>query len=278
MTERANSTSSTAGAGAATAVAAPPPDPRFVQRDPREIRTMIARLGVEERPLLVSFGGEGDVIHSQALGLSDDGRSVFLEWGPDDDTSRQVIDARTVSCQAELDSVRLHFALELRAGRLEYRKVFVARLPDLVFRVQRREYYRLPVEPTDGVVCRIALPQPGGPPRDAGVVVADLSGGGMAVRVPMALGAQLRLHVELGGCVLTLAEAGPLQTRVRVRNLARVVDDQGQAWVRVGLQFLDLRVGHIGQVQRFLGQVERRRRDEARAAAGREAAAARHGR
>jgi c-di-GMP-binding flagellar brake protein YcgR len=175
-----------------------------------------------------------------------------------------VLQCETVSCQAELDNVRLHFVLEPTAGRLRYSKVFAARVPDLMIRVQRREYYRLAIEPADGVRCTLLLPQPGGAAKETEVELVDLSGGGMAFRVPLALGAQLRLHVELPGCTLTLADAGALGTRVRIRNLMKHLDADGVAWVRAGAQFLDLRVGHIAQVQRLIGAIERRRRDEER--------------
>ena len=241
-----------------------PTDPRFVQRDHREILRLVKRLITEELATLLSFGAEGDVIHTRLLDLSDDGRSVFAEWGPDDAVSQRVIDAGPVSCQAEIDNVRLHFVLEPKAGRLRYEKVFVARLPDLVFRVQRREYFRLPIRPQDRVVCSLVLPRPDGTTRTADVQLVDLSGGGMALCVAMALGAQLRLHVELAGCTLDLADAGTLPTRLRIRNLSKVAVDDGEAWIRVGAQFLDLRVGHIAQVQRFIGHIERRRRDEER--------------
>lgn len=252
-----------------------PVDPRFVQRDHREILTAVRRMAKEEIPILLVHGGEGEVIHTRVLDLSDDGRSLFLEWGPDDAVSQQVIDAGTVSCQAELDNVRLHFAVEPVLGRLQYLKAFACRVPDLIMRVQRREYYRLPIEPGDEVACAVELPLPNGTVRSVDVALVDLSGGGMSFRVPMVQGARLRLHGELGPCRVTLADAGELDTRLRVRNLLRIADaDTGQPWVRAGCQFLDLRVGHIAQVQRFIGHIERRRRAEERQRAELEARAA----
>ena len=239
-------------------------DPRYTQRDRGEIRRMLRRLSTEQTPVLMVGGGEGDVLHTTVLDLSDDERSLFLEWGPDDATSERVIGAGTVSCQAEVDQVRLHFAIVPTVGRLQYRKVFRATVPELVFRVQRREYYRLPIDGADGVVCALVLPHPDGQARSTVVPLVDLSGGGLSFRVPLPIGAQLRLHVELARCTLTLADAGGLSTRVAVRNLTKVTEDDGTAWVRVGAQFLDLRVGHIAQVQRFIGFIERARREQER--------------
>lgn len=239
-------------------------DPRLVLRDHREIVVTMRRLLAEETPVLISYGAEGEVVHSRVIAVSGDGRSMSLEWGPDDATSQHVLDAGTVSCQAELDNVRLHFAVEPTLGRVQYLKAFAGKVPDLMMRVQRREYYRLLVEPCDGVACTVELRRPDGAVREAEVALVDLSGGGMSFKLPLVLGAQLRLHAELVVSKLALADAGELSTRVRVRNLARHQGDDGQSWVRAGCQFLDLRVGHIAAVQRFIGHIERKRRAEER--------------
>jgi flagellar brake protein len=246
-------------------------DPRFVQRDHREIVVTMRRLRDEEVPVLISYGAEGDVVHSRVIEVAGDGRTMSLEWGPDDATSAHVLDAGTVACQAELDNVRLHFAVEPSLGRVQYLKAFAAKVPDLMMRVQRREYYRLLIEPPDGVMCTIELRRPDGSMRDVEVALVDLSGGGMSFKLPLVLGAQLRLHAELIVPRLALADAGELSTRVRVRNLARHQADDGQSWVRAGCQFLDLRVGHIAAVQRFIGHIERQRRADERQRAEREA-------
>ena len=249
-------------------------DPRYTQRDRREILRVLRRLVADQVPVLLVGAGEGDVLHTTLLDVAADERSLFFEWGPDDETTERLIeDGVAVSCQAEVDQVRLHFAIEPTVGRLQYRKVLRAPLPELMFRVQRREYYRLPIVATDGVVCTLLLPHPDGASRPTGVELVNLSGGGLAFRVPLPLGAQLRLHVELSGGTLTFANAGVLATRLRVRNLTKVTDESGNATVRVGAQFLDLRVGHIAQVQRFIGFIERRRRDEERRRADLEARA-----
>lgn len=239
-------------------------DPRLVQRDHREIVLAMRRLVREDVPVLLSYGGEGDVVHTRVLDVAADGRSMFLEWGPDDTVSQLVLDAGAVPCQAELDNVRLHFAIEPALGRVEYLKAFAAKVPDLMMRVQRREYYRLAIEPDDGVGCTVELRRPDGSTREAEVTLVDLSGGGMSFRLPLVLGAQLRLHAELLVTKLALADAGELETRVRIRNLARFQGDEGQSWVRAGCQFLDLRVGHIATVQRVIGHIERQRRAEER--------------
>lgn len=239
-------------------------DPRLVQRDHREIVVAMRRLLAEETPVLISYGAEGDVVHSRVVQVAGDGRSLALEWGPDDATSQHVLDAGTVACQAELDNVRLHFVLEPSVGRVQYLKAFAGKVPDLMMRVQRREYYRLLIEPQDGVSCTVELRRPDSTTRDAEVALVDLSGGGMSFKLPLVLGAQLRLQAELVVGRLALADAGELSTRVRVRNLARQQGDDGQSWVRAGCQFLDLRVGHIAAVQRFIGHIERRRRAEER--------------
>ena len=249
-------------------------DPRYTQRDRREILRVLRRLVTDQVPVLLVGAGEGDVLHTTVLDVAADERSVFLEWGPDDETTERFIEGGVaVSCQAEVDRVRLHFAIVPTLGRLQYRKVLRAPVPELVLRVQRREYYRLSIVPADGVVCTLLLPHPDGVARPTDAELVDLSGGGLAFRVPLPLGAQLRPHVELTGGTLTFANADALAARLRVRNLTKITDETGNATVRVGAQFLDLRVGHIAQVQRFIGFIERRRRDEDRRRADLEARA-----
>ena len=86
----------------------------------------------------------------------------------------------------------------------------------------------------------------------------------------------LRLHVELRECLLAMGDMGALQARAMVRNLVKLTGADGKPFVRMGCEFLGLRDGEIALLQRFVGQVQRRQREQQ--AADDAAAAGRSGR
>ena len=239
---------------AATAAGSP-------QRDPGEILRVLNRLAGDRLPVQAELGDDGAVVHTRVLGLASDGRTVFLEW--DADQGERLVRGVRVWCEAAIDHARVRFDIEPRAGEFQRTRAVRSRVPDVVVKLQRREYYRLGIGPDDGVACSLLLPHPGGQPKATDVEVVDLSGTGMAFVVPLALGAQLRMRVELGGCTIALPELGELHPTVRVRGL-RKVDGQGAAPVRVGCEFDGMRVEEVGLVQRFIARVERGRREQAR--------------
>lgn len=238
-----------------------PPDERFTVRDPGQIATTLTKLATEEVPVTCSYGPEGDVAHSKVLAVSSDRRTVFLEMTGDDAVDAAVAAGGPVSCQAALANIRVEFVVEPVVGRLHYSKVFAAPAPSFLIRVQRREYYRMNMDGTDGPSCELALPRMDRTDPLVDVRVVDLSGGGMAVVLPNGPWA-LRLHVELRECLLAVGDIGALQARALVRNLVKLTGADGRPFVRMGCEFLGLRDGEIALLQRYVSQVQRRQREQ----------------
>lgn len=243
-----------------------PPDERFTLRDRAQVLATLGKLAADEVPVTCSYGPEGDVLHSKVLGVSDDRRTIFLELSGDEAADAAFVSSGPVSCQAALANIRIEFVIEPVMGRRFYSKAFAAPLPPFLVRVQRREYYRMNMSGVTGLACELAMPRADRTDPMVGVTVLDLSGGGMAVRVPPGPWA-LRLHVELRACRVTLGDMGELEARAVVRNLVKLADDEGKPYVRMGCEFAGLRDGEISLLQRFVSHAQRLAREQAQAQA-----------
>jgi c-di-GMP-binding flagellar brake protein YcgR len=122
---------------------------------------------------------------------------------------------------------------------------FTISIPEELYRIQRRENFRARVPDTNGVRCTIPL-NGAGPLQ---VPISDISRGGIAL-----LDRQGRLPLELGkllnNCLLDLPTVGPLKADMEVRNPV----------ARVGCRFTHMSAGMENMLQRYIDQLEIRRR------------------
>jgi c-di-GMP-binding flagellar brake protein YcgR len=132
----------------------------------------------------------------------------------------------------------------------------LADTPEVLLRLQRREYYRLIAPVAHSLICRIPTPD-----QDSRVEarVIDISGGGLAVLVPPK-DMQLSTDDKYMDCRLDLPDFGPVTVTLRVRNIFHVTSRNGTDMVRAGCQFEDLPTPTANAIQRYILRVERDRK------------------
>ncbi len=137
----------------------------------------------------------------------------------------------------------------------EGRPAFRVRMPDSVLRLQRRNFYRVPLPQMRGLTCQI--PRPDMPGQLLEVRIADLSVGGIAM---MILPSDLRLQsgMVLQNCKIDIPDFGTVTTALEIRHLRE--DDDNPNNQRAGCQFVGIPGPMMSVLQRYINQVDRERR------------------
>jgi c-di-GMP-binding flagellar brake protein YcgR len=230
---------------------------QYLLHERREIAYVLRQLAARRSMITAYFGNSSRFIMSSVLSVSDDDRSVYLDLGNDAALNNEAASADSLLCLTQLDKVKVQFSITL--PRIEnfgkYPALFAA-TPEVLLRLQRREYYRLTAPVAHSLICRI--PSPGLNSRVEARVI-DISGGGVAVIVPpkdMSLSADQKYM----DCRLDLPEFGPVTTTLRVRNIFRITNRSGTDMLRAGCQFEDLPAPMANAIQRYILRVERERK------------------
>lgn len=247
---------------------APKPQPRFellqaddfsqyLLRERREIAFVLRQLAAKRSMITAYFGDSHDFLISSIVAVSPNERQVFLDLGMQEEDIAGALLAKELLCVTQLDKVKIQFALAgFERTTHDGFPALLAPLPDILLRLQRREYYRLTAPSSDTLVCQIPSPAAGRSTIDVNIV--DISGGGVAVVAPPN-GIALEPDATYPDCRLLLPDHGAITVTLKIRNVFRMATPTGIDMIRVGCQFLDLNAATANAVQRYILKAERTR-------------------
>ncbi|MDE1989901.1 MAG: flagellar brake protein [Betaproteobacteria bacterium] len=248
--------------GAGTAPPEQENDPEFSEY---ELATQsdthaILRALCEEGALITFHFNQGrDFLLTSLLDVSEDGNNLIFDLGSSRDANRKILQADRINAVTSRNRIKIRFTLEgLASVRHEGRDAFWAHAPEALFRLQRRENYRIAAPLANPIKARIPVRQDSGPVRTAQAVLYDISGGG--VSLVAALGdVDFRPGAEFFGVSLNLPQVGMLTVDLLVRNIYDITAPGGKVLRRAGCEFLRLPGPTMSLIQRYIIQTERER-------------------
>jgi c-di-GMP-binding flagellar brake protein YcgR len=239
---------------------------RYLLREKTDILYNLRAL-MQKRAMLSAFiDASADSFLSAILAVSD-GRTSYLVLDaasdPKPSTSR-VEESEQLICVTQLDKIKIQFAAHgaSSASPTKGHDAFRTPVPDVLLRLQRREYYRLTAPNPHTLSCQIPVIL-----DEAKARSFQCRGrrrrhqrrrpGGHWYR-PMAK-SPFEPDMEFADCRLMLPETGPIATSLRVRNLFRITNRDGSIMLRAGCEFVDLPASMASTIQRYILKAERER-------------------
>ncbi len=216
---------------------------------------------IQKRAMLSAFiDASADSFLTATVALSADENQLILDAASDETTNRRVEAAEQLICVTQLDRIKIQFAARgIQRIQHEGHDAFRVQVPDVMLRLQRREYFRLTAPSAHSLTCLIPTTI-GGEHREISVEasVLDISGGGLSITIPSE-GMVVEPDMEFGNCRLMLPETGAIVTSLRVRNLFRITNRDGSITLRAGCEFTHLSSAMASTIQRYILKVERER-------------------
>jgi c-di-GMP-binding flagellar brake protein YcgR len=222
-----------------------------------EIMAILEQLGRERALIAIEFG-DGHAIVSSVLALRPETRTMIVDIARDEERTRRMFAAQRLSFEAELDHIRIAF--QTRAPSLVSffdGPAAAVDIPTAVTRLQRREWFRVPLP--DGLPIRCTVLDREGNACPAHAVDLSCGGAGLVVDIdPRGLGEPGSVH-EL---ILSLPEVGRLELDAKLRSVAPALPgrDGELPKVRAGFRFESVPPKTTTQIQRFVNRVEVMRR------------------
>ena len=214
----------------------------------------------EAGSLITLYFNQGrDFLLTSLLEVSPDGKTMVFEYGNNMEVNRKLQQADKIVCASSKNKVKIRFTLDgVKPFKYGARDAFLADVPDSLFRLQRRDHYRLPASLVNPTKARIPLRREDGSIRIAQAVLFDISGGGISLVV--ALGdVNFEVDARLFGVSIELAEIGLITFDLRVRNICDITTPGGKILRRAGCEFIKLSIPTANLIQRYIIQTERDR-------------------
>lgn len=221
---------------------------------PKEIEFMLRNVAENASRVALYYGDANYFILTTLLGVDDSG--LWLEQGPDSTGNRRIIESEDLVCVSSHLNVKIQFATD-QASASEYQgyPAFYLPMPDSIYRIQRRDSFRLTPPPSDPLRCVIPTSDPQ-EKRQQEVTIMDISAGGVKITC-----AENDLELEEGktyeNCQIRLPDVGIISVTITVRSLTSLTTKSKQVIKRAGCQFHKLDGATNILLQRYVNNVQR---------------------
>lgn len=225
---------------------------------PRQIEPILRAIAESGTNAALYYNLKRDFIMTTILDVDEDG--MWVEQGHTAAENRHIAESNRITLVSSHNQVKVQFKVGV-ASPVTYddRPAFFLPMPEAIYRLQRREYFRLSLTPSEQLRCIITPPKklnaPDVVPRV--VPVVDISGGGIGLacmedEVDFVPGEDyLDCRVELPG-------VGEIHVSFTVKNIVPMTTNRlGKTLKRAGCEFHDLDGPTTVKLQRFITNMQR---------------------
>lgn len=224
----------------------------------RQIQSILCNISETSSRAALYCDDEQDFIMTSLLDVGDKG--FWVEQSTDMPKNRRAAETRKITLVSSLNQVKVQFSVnEIRAVTHQGYPAFYLPLPASLYRIQRREHFRLALPHSERLRCVIPIShlQAGG---QIELPVMDISGGGMRLSC-----AEDDIEFEPGqtyaGCQINLPEVGKINVTIIVKSLVLISPKPGQTIKRVGCEFKNLDNASSILLQHYVTKMQRLKTD-----------------
>jgi flagellar brake protein len=226
----------------------------FGLRNPLEIGTALRDLATRQDFLTIDCGN--DQIVTRLLHVDSKSKTLVFDFGAIERENRAVLAAHELLFDASPNGVKVEFTTGMpREISYDGNPAFEVELPQVLFRLQRREHFRVETPMLDPYFCSGALPE-GQPFR---LEMHDLSLGGVALRTPDECIANLEIGVTLKDVVLHLWNQRTVTLDLQLVSPRFATVPKGGKFFTLGFRFSSLPARAEQMLQQLIVQLEIKR-------------------
>lgn len=201
-------------------------------------------------------------IMTTLLDVNDKG--LWLEQSTNERDNKRILEGEDLIIVSTHLNVKVQFGAK-QARSVEYQgySAFHLSLPKCIYRLQRRDSFRLDIMPAKPLFCSIRT---GGPSPDAAgeskpvktceATLMDLSAGGMKLTYTEG-DIDLVQGQSYENCQIKLPDMGTISVTMIARSLFSLPAKSGKTIVRAGCQFINLSAASNVLLQRYINSMQR---------------------
>jgi len=227
---------------------------RFLVHDKLEIVSILRGLQAAREQVSMHWDGDGFAL-TLLLAVNPEFEEMVFDCTNDPEANRRLMKSERITLVSVTGGVKVQFtARHPDTTIFEGHPALRMRLPELLLRLQRREFFRVPAS----LSCQVAV-ESEGKVRVLELRVADMSLGGIALVTDKTC-LELECGQVLENCHINLGALGALTVSLTVGNFSETTTRSGNRQQRIGCSFGKLPRNMETIVSRYIAQVERERR------------------
>lgn len=235
---------------------------------PQQIIPVLREIAESGAYAALYYSPKREFIMTTILDLDDDG--MWLEQGLTAMENHRITESKRLTLVSSNRQVKVQFVVD-SASSVTYdgRPAFFLPMPASLYRLQRRDYFRLSLSTAEHLRCHLNIaktPEETLPddavPLEASVIevelpAADISGGGIGL-ICMEGEFDFVPGETYTDCQIELPDIGPIHVSITIKNLISLSRNRtGKVLQRVGCEFMDIDGQTSGKLQRFITNKQR---------------------
>ena len=132
---------------------------KYLVRNPKQVLTYLKMLSAERCLISAAFGKSGkDTFLTAILDIDKKNKTITLDCGPREYLNKKLLDSAIIKCRAEYQGVKVlcEGRKVKKAGR-PGQPAFTVRIPDSIFWMERRQFYRVKSPLFKDSYCSVTL-------------------------------------------------------------------------------------------------------------------------
>lgn len=229
-------------------------DDQYRITTPREIEFILQNIVKGGSRIALYYAEGGDFILTRLLGV--DAAGLWLEQRPTTEENKHVLESDKLVFVSSHAQVKVQFVSNhATTATFHGQAAFFLKLPQSIYRLQRREYFRLITPVTNPLLCVIpAAETVQHNPHE--VTIMDISGGGVGLTCAE-LDTMLIPGQTYENCKIDLLDVGEFSGTIEVKNLVLLSTSAGQTVRRAGCEFKNLDGASTILLQRYVTTMQR---------------------
>ncbi|MEQ1675028.1 MAG: flagellar regulator YcgR PilZN domain-containing protein [Candidatus Nitrotoga sp.] len=224
----------------------------------KEIKFVLRTIAVKGFRVALYYGGADDFILTTVLGVDDTG--VWLEQSSNSSDNQRITESSKLVFVTSHLQIKIQFASNhVHSTVYENCAAFYLPLPDSLYRLQRREYYRLKIPAHNPLCCVI----PDATPHEKQLrefIIMDISCGGVGL-ICAETDSEITVGETYVNCLIDLPEVGKISGTIVVKNLFLFSMESGHTQKHAGCEFKNLDGAATLLLQRYVMNMQRTKAD-----------------
>jgi len=234
----------------------------------KQIESILRNIAETGANVALYYNPKREFIMTTVLDIDEDG--LWVEPGHTSTENHHITESRKITLVSSHNQVKVQCVVNA-ASKVTYdgQPALFLPLPESLFRLQRREYFRLSLPQSEHLRCliNIAKPKGGNLPDDVTplettvvdveVQAADISGGGIGL-ICMEGEFDFVPGETYNDCQIDLPDIGTIHVSITIKNIIPLSKSRsGKILQRAGCEFTDIDGQTSGKLQRFITDKQR---------------------
>ncbi|WP_269499819.1 flagellar brake protein [Castellaniella sp. S9] len=228
-------------------------DDQYLVSQPLEIQSILNALRRKRTLVRLDVPDHATAVISTILDIEGASGDLYLDNAAAADVNTRLLAAPSVRFQATLDRILIEFHGTLSPTQWEDSPAFLMARPQSLYRLQRREFFRVEVPTKNPAVFTVLDPPMEG--AKAVFPVHDISAGGLRLVDKDHLLGETVGKIYMGR--LDMPGVQTIEVGLRVLRTAEITPESGKATQTVACKYFNLGTNKQIAIQQYIGQLER---------------------